>query len=66
MGWSSGGGWWWGRVCTTHVGVWQPDWVRHGVACHFLGALLLNIKRNQWRLHGGRQACGIEELLRSV
>lgn len=53
-------------IGTARVGVSQPDWVERGVACHFLGALLLNIKRNRWRLHRGREACGIEELLRSV
>lgn len=51
----------------------QPTMACHSLAglsavCHvtFLGTLLLNIKRNRWRLYRGREARRIEELLRSV
>ena len=55
----------WGDRHSTRwrVAAWL-GWARCGVS--FSGRLLLNIKRNRWRLHRGREACGIEELLRSV
>lgn len=46
----------WHSTCW-RVAAWL-GWARCGMS--FLGALLLNIKRNRWRLHRGREACGIE------